>query len=175
MGLLEGEKNRALVWGIVPPAPATAIPLSGSDVKSLLQATDLANLLTLVQQVFAAHGISPVPPVIPVGGGRSTFLLNLPSTSANFSDALSLVRNGRKVLLRVQDTKPATFFAGQRFPVTLSLLSTSLGGTTVTGAIPSTAFPRTDFTVGQLPVALTAKDFNNDGQTDLAVVNQQDN
>ncbi|HWT87776.1 MAG TPA: FG-GAP-like repeat-containing protein [Candidatus Angelobacter sp.] len=173
--LLEVDKNRALDLGLVPPTTASAIPLSGSDVKSLLQATDLANLLTLVQQVFAAHGISPVPPVIPVGGGRSTFLLNLPSTSANFSDALSLVRNGRKVLLRVQDTKPATFFAGQRFPVTLSLLSTSLGGTTVTGAIPSTVFPRTDFTVGQVPVALAAQDFNNDSQKDLAVVNQQDN
>jgi len=173
--LLEVDKNRALDLGLVPPTTASAIPLSSSDVKSLLQATDLANLLTLVQQVFAAHGISPVPPVIPVGGGRSTFLLNLPSTSANFSDALSLVRNGRKVLLRVQDTKPATFFIGQRFPVTLSLLSTSLGGTTVVGAIPSTVFPRTDFTVGQVPVAVAAHDFNNDNQTDLAVVNQQDN
>src|SRR2546430_15725236 len=173
--LLEVDKNRALDLGIVPPTTASAIPLSSSDVKSLLQATDLANLLTLVQQVFAAHGISPVPPVIPVGGGRSTFLLNLPGTSANFSDALSLVRNGRKVLLRVQDTKPATFFIGQRFPVTLSLLSTSLGGNTVAGANPSTGFPRTEFTVGQVPVALPAQDFNNGNQKDLAVVNQQDN
>jgi len=173
--LLEVDKNRAVDLGLVPPTTVSAIPLSTSDVKALLQATDLANLLTLVQQVFAAHGISPVPPVIPVGGGRSTFLLNLPGTSANFSDALSLVKNGRKVLLRVQDTKPATFFIGSRFPVTLSLLSASLGGTTVTGAIPSTVFPRTDFTVGNLPVALAAQDFNSDGQTDLAVVNQQDN
>jgi hypothetical protein len=173
--LLEVDKNRALDLGIVPPTTARAIPLSTSDVKALLQATDLANLLTLVQQVFAAHGISPVPPLIPVGGGRSTFLLNLPGTSANFSDALSLVKNGRKVLLRVQDTKPATFFIGQRFPVTLSLLSASLGGTTVTGAIPSTVFPRTDFDVGQVPVAIAAKDFNNDAQADLAVVNQKDN
>ena len=173
--LLEVDKNRALDLGIVPPTTASAIPLSTSDVKALLQATDLANLLTLVQQVFAAHGISPVPPVIPVGGGRSTFLLSLPGTSANFSDALSLVKSGRKVLLRVQDTKPATFFIGTRFPVTLSLLSTSLGGTTVKGAIPSAVFPRTDFNVGQIPVAVVAQDFNNDSQKDLAVVNQQDN
>src|SRR5579859_687593 len=173
--LLEVDKNRALDLGIVPPTTARAIPLSGSDVKSLLQATDLANLLTLVQQVFAAHGISPVPPVIPVGGGRSTFLLNLPGTSANFSDALSLVKNGREVLLRVQDTKPATFFIGQRFPVTLSLLSSSIGNTAVAGAIPSTVFPRTDFNVGQIPVAVVAADFNNDLQSDLAVANQQDN
>jgi len=118
---------------------------------------DLANLLTLVQQVFAAHGISPVPPVIPVGGGRSTFLLNLPGTSANFSDALSLVRNGRKVLLRVQDTKPATFLSAA-VPRYIVATFHELGGTTVAGAIPSTVFPRTDFTVGQVPVALAAQD-----------------
>src|SRR5262249_8402478 len=135
----------------------------------------LANLLTLVQQIFAAHGISPVPPVIPVGGGRSTFLPNLPGTSANFSDALSLVKSGRQVFMRVQDTKPATFFVGQRFPVTLSLLSPSLGGTAVAGAIPSTVFPRTDFNVGKVPVALVAADLNNDAKPDLAVANQQDN
>jgi hypothetical protein len=173
--LLEVDKNKALNLGIVPPTNAQAFSLSSSDVKLLQQATDMANLLTLVQQVFAAQGITSVPPVIPVGGGRSTFLLNLPSTSANFSDALSLVKTGREVLMRVQDTKPATLFIGQRFPVTLSLLSTSLGGTTVTGAIPSTIFPRTDFTVGQTPVAVAAKDFDNDGLNDIAVANQQDN
>lgn len=173
--LLEVDKNKALNLGLVPPTTARAIPLSTADVKSLLQATDLANLLSLVQQVFAAHGISPVPPVIPVGGGRSTFLLNLPGTSANFSDALSLVKSGRQVFMRVQDAKPATFFVGQRFPVTLSLLSTSLGGTAVAGAIPSTVFPRTDFNVGQIPVAVAAGDFNNDAKPDLAVANQQDN
>jgi type II secretory pathway component GspD/PulD (secretin) len=173
--LLEVDKSKALDLGIVPPTGARAFALSSSDVKKLQQATDLANLLTLVQQVFAAQGVTSVPPVIPVGGGRSTFLLSLPSTSANFSDALSLVKTGREVLMRVQDTKPATFFVGQRFPVTLSLLSTSLGGTTVTGAIPSTVFPRTDFTVGQTPVAVAARDFNNDALNDIAVANQQDN
>lgn len=173
--LLEVDKNKALNLGIVPPTNATAYALSSSDVKLLQQATSLANLLTLVNQVFTAKGITPAPPVIPVGGGKSTYLLTLPSTSANFSDALSLVKTGREVLMRVQDTKPATFFIGQRFPVTLSLLSTSLGGTTVTGAIPSTIFPRTDFNVGQTPVAVAAQDFDNDTLNDLAVVNQQDN
>src|SRR5262249_50777809 len=143
--LLEVDKNKARNLGIVPPTKAQAFAISSGDVKRLKQATDFANLLTLVQQIFAAQGITSIPPVILVGGGRSTFLLNLPGTTANFSEALSLVKTGREVLMRVQDTKPATFFAGQRFPVTLSLLSTSLGGTTVGGAIPSTVFPRTDF------------------------------
>ncbi len=173
--LLEVDRNKAMNLGLMPPTRAQAFALSTSDVKLLQQATDLANLLSLLQQVFAAQGISPVPPVIPVGGGRSTYLLNLPGTSANFADALSLVKSGREVLMRVQDTKPATFFIGQRFPVTLSLLSTSLGGTTVGGTIPSTVFPRTDFNVGQTPVAVAAGDFTNDGLNDLAVANQQDN
>jgi tetratricopeptide (TPR) repeat protein len=173
--LLEVDRNKAINLGLVPPTKAQAFALSSSDVKLLEQATDFANLLTLLQQVFAAKGITSAPPVIPVGGGRSTFLLNLPGTSANFSDALSLVKTGREVLMRVQDTKPATLFIGQRFPVTLSLLSTSLGGTTIGGAIPSTVFPRTDFNVGQVPVAVTAGDFTNDGRNDLAVANQQDN
>jgi len=173
--LLEVDKNKARNLGIVPPTKAQAFSVSWSDVKLLEQATDFANLLTLLNQVFAAQGVSPVPPVIPVGGGRSTYLLNLPGTSANFSDALSLVKSGREVLMRVQDAKPATFFSGQRFPVTLSLLSTSLSGTTVGGAIPSTVFPRTDFNVGKVPVAVAAGDFTNDGLNDLAVVNQADN
>jgi len=174
--LFEVDKNKAMDLGIVPPTKAQAFAIPSNDVKLLEQATDLANLLTLVQQVFAAQGgAGSLPPVIPVGGGKSTFLLNLPGTTANFSDALSLVKTGREVLMRVQDAKPATFFAGQRFPVTLSLLSTSLGGTTVGGAIPSTVFPRTDFNVGQVPVAVAAGDFTNDGLNDLAVVNQTDN
>ncbi|GAC1632344.1 MAG: hypothetical protein NVS9B14_05480 [Candidatus Acidiferrum sp.] len=173
--LLEVDKNKALNLGLVPPTKAQAFALSSNDVKLLEKATDLANLLTLVQQVFAAQGITSIPPVVPVGGGKSTFLLSLPGTTANFADALSLVKSGRQVFMRVQDTKPATFFVGQRFPVTLSLLSTSLGGKAVGGAIPSTVFPRTDFNVGQVPVAVATGDFNNDAKLDLAVANQQDN
>jgi hypothetical protein len=54
------------------------------------------------------------------------------------------------------------------------LLSTSLGGTTVGGAVTSTTFARTDFAVGQNPVAVVAQDFNNDAKPDLAVVNKAD-
>jgi Flp pilus assembly secretin CpaC len=173
--LLEVDKNKARTLGVTPPSNVQAFPLNSDDVNQLEQATDLTNLLTLISQIFTARGITASSTdVLPVGGGRSTFLLTMPGASATFSDALSLVKSGRQILLRAQDGKPATFFVGQRYPVTLSLLSTSLGGTTVGGAVTSTVFARTDFAVGQNPVAVVAQDFNNDSKPDLAVVNQTD-
>jgi Flp pilus assembly secretin CpaC len=173
--LLEVDRNAARTLGITPPSSVQAIPLNANDVAQLEQATDLTNLLTLVSQIFTARGITASPTdVLPVGGGKSTFLLTMPNASATFSNGLSLVKSGREILMRAQDGKAATFFVGQRYPVTLSLLSTSLGGTTLGGAVTSTTFARTDFAVGQLPVAVVAQDFNNDAKLDLAVANQTD-
>lgn len=174
--LLEVDTNTARKLGILPPSQTQAIGLSGRDIQQLQKATTLQNLVTTLQQIFNARGIStPATSVIPVGGGKSTYLLGLPSATASFSEALSLVRSGREILLRSENGKPATFFVGTRFPVTLSLLSASLGGTVVGGTPTGTIFPRTDFNVGAVPVALTADDFNNDGLRDLAVANTQDN
>src|ERR1700756_4449819 len=173
--LLEVDRNASRALGITPPANVQAFPLNTRDVAQLEQATDITNLLSLVAQVFTAHGITASPTdVLPVGGGKSTFLLTMPSASATFSNALSVVKSGRQILMRAQDGKAATFFVGQRFPVTLSLLSTSLGGTSVGSAVTSTVFARTDFPVGNHPVAVVAQDFNNDALLGVAVVNQAD-
>jgi Flp pilus assembly secretin CpaC len=174
--LLEVDSTLARSLGITPPSTITAIPLSTSSLALLQTATNLSNLLTLISQVFTAQGVSASPTnVYPVGGGRSTFLLTMPSVTANFSEALSLVKSGQEVLMRAQDGKPATLFVGERYPVTLSLLSTSLGSTTIGPATTPTTFARTDFAVGMTPVAVVAQDFNNDARRDLAVANQGDN
>jgi len=174
--VLEVDGTLARNLGITPPSSIEAIPLSTQSLAVLQTATNLANLLTLLSQVFTAQGISASPTdVYPVGGGRSTYLLTMPSATANFSEALSLVKSGQQALMRAQDGKPATLFVGERFPVTLSLLSTSLGSTTVGPATTPTTFARTDFAVGMNPVAVVAQDFNNDTLRDLAVVNQGDN
>jgi Flp pilus assembly secretin CpaC len=174
--LLEVDRSKGRTLGVTPPTSTQAIPLNSQDLAQLSQATDLKNLLTLLSQVFQGQGITASPTnVFPVGGGKSTYLLTMPSATANFSEALSLVKSGREVFLRAQDAKPATFFVGERFPVTLSLLSTSLGNTTVSGAVTSTTFARTDFAVGANPVAVVAQDFTNDSQKDLAVANHDDN
>ncbi len=173
--MLEVDRNYARKLGVTPPASVQLIPLNSKVVQQLEAATDINNLLTLVAQVFTSQGITASPTdVFPVGGGKSTFLLTMPSASATFSNGLSLVKSGREVLLRAQDGKPATFFVGQRFPVTLSLLSTSLGGTIIGGAVTSTVFAETNFAVGNNPVAVVAEDFNNDLKKDIAVVNQGD-
>jgi len=174
--LLEVDRNKARILGITPPASEQLIGLNSADLDKLKSSTTLTNLLTNIQQVFAGKGFSGIPAVIPIGGGLSTFLLTLPSGAANFSDSLSLVQSGRQVLLRAQDGKPASFFVGDRFPITLSLLSGSLGaGGALTGVPGSTIFPETNFTVGKNPVALVAGNFNAGTLPELAAANRKDN
>jgi tetratricopeptide (TPR) repeat protein len=169
--LLEVDRNKARALGITPPSSAKLISLNTSDLNLLKSSTTLTNLLTNIQQVFAGKGFSSIPAVIPVGGGLSTFLLTLPTATANFSDSLSLVQSGRQVLLRAQDGKPATFFVGDRFPITLSLLSGSLSNNIAGVGLPaSTIFPQTSFIVGANPSALVANSFTGGTLADLAVV-----
>jgi type II secretory pathway component GspD/PulD (secretin) len=185
--LLEVDRDKSRNLGITPPSSAQAFLISPNDIAALSKATDLANALTILGQLFSAKGLSSVPGFTLFGGGNSTFLLTLPSVAANFSDALTLVRSGRQVLLRAQDGKPATFFVGDRFPITLSLLSGSLGtgtgastGTSnpnaILGSLPTaTSFPETTFNVGNNPVALAAATYSGGTLPDLAVVNANDN
>jgi Flp pilus assembly secretin CpaC len=185
--LLEVDRDKSRKLGITPPSSAQAFLISPNDISALSKASDIANALTILGQLFSAKGLSSIPGFTLFGGGNSTFLLTLPSVAANFSDALTLVRSGRQVLLRAQDGKPATFFVGDRYPITLSLLSGSLGtgtgastGTSnpnaILGSLPaSTSFPETSFTVGNNPVALAAAAYSGGTLPDLAVVNSNDN
>jgi Flp pilus assembly secretin CpaC len=181
--LLEVDRDAARKLGVQFPSSAKLFAIDPNILSQLRQAKDLNALLTLLAGVFGAATTggafslaSVVPPFIAVGGGKSTLLLTLPGTAAQFSDALTTVQSGREVLLRAQDNKPATFFVGDRFPVTLSLLSGSIGGgLTANPGGATTAFPSTAYNVGTGPVALVAADFQNNGLLDLAVVNEIDN
>jgi hypothetical protein len=181
--LLEVDRDTARKLGIETPSKAQLFTIPPNLISQLTQANSLSALQTLLAGIFGsgsggATSISSlVPQIIAVGGGKTTFLLTLPGAAADFSDALSLVHSGRQVLLRAQDGKPATFFVGDRFPVTLSLLS----GSTATSAFTpnpggaSNPFPSTSYAAGVDPVALVAADFLNNGLVDLAAVNELDN
>ena len=183
--LLEVDRDAARRLGVQFPSSAKLFAIDPNILSQLRQAKDLSALLSLLAGVFGAAATggafnlsSVIPPIVAVGGGKSTLLLTLPGTAAQFSDALTTVQSGRQVLLRAQDNKPATFFVGDRFPVTLSLLSGSIGGGGGLRANPGAAanpFPSTSYNVGEGPVALVAGDFENNGLLDLAVVNEIDN
>ena len=172
--LLEVDRDKASQLGITVPSSTQLIPLTPSDLAKLKSSTDLTNLLTNLEQFLAAKGISDTS-VIPVGGGRSTFLLTAPGTALNLSDPSSVIQSARQILLRAQDGKPAAFFVGTRYPVTLSQLSSSASGGGGTSAPSGTTFPETSFAVGKNPSALVANTFTGGTLPDLAVVNRDDN
>ncbi len=185
--ILEVNRNKARALGILPPPSTELISLSPGLIAQLRAAQDITTLVTLLASIFGNGGTSTsagtslsslIPQVALVGGGKTTFLLTLPTVAAQFSDALTLVHSGNQVLLRAQDGKPATFFVGDRYPITLSLLSNSLGPSTAATSVPgisNSILPSTSYNVGVGPVALTSADFRNIGEQDLAVVNELDN
>jgi Flp pilus assembly secretin CpaC/tetratricopeptide (TPR) repeat protein len=182
--LLEVDRNAAEKLGITPPSKLTMYSVPPNLATALRAAPTLTALLTLLTQIFgtsASGGVtslaSAIPPIIAIGGGRSTFLLSLPSASADFSESLSLVQSGEQVLIRAEDGKPATFFSGERYPITLSLLSASLGAANFTPNPGGTGvtIPSQQFTVGQGPVSMVTADFRAIGAQDLAVLNEIDN
>src|SRR5712691_2992927 len=156
--ILEVSRNAARRLGITPPSTGRLITISPSDVQALQQAQTTASLIAIAQRVFGAS----VPPVIVIGGGRTIFLANLPGAAADFAETLNLVRSGRRVLLRAEDGQPATFFIGDRFPVALALLGSSLVSPQLIAA-NQVAFPRNDFAAG---------DFRGIGRADLAIANR---
>jgi Flp pilus assembly secretin CpaC len=185
--ILEVDRNKARTLGILPPPSTELISLSTGIISQLQAAKDIGTLVTLLASIFGNGGTaasagtslgSLIPPVARVGGGNTTFLLTMPTFAAQFSDALTLVHSGTQVLLRAQDGKPASFFVGDRYPVTLSLLSGSLGASTPATSIGGTTgsiLPSASYNVGIGPIALTSADIRNLGLLDLAVVNEIDN
>ena len=193
--ILEVDRNQARQLGIVPPQTARVFTLSEQQIQQAQQSFE--GLVQVISQVFglptSLSGLSPsqissllssgqvglgslLPPLVAFGGGRTTFLATLPGAAANYSQLLSLVRHGRRILLRAQDGQPATFFVGDRIPVSLATFSPSFAGTGagVPGVI-STNFPTTNFAAGNAPAFVASSSLRNNGTADLIVANSMDN
>jgi len=192
--VLEVDRNLAQKLGIVPPSSAQVLTISPTEVAQAQQSVQgLVNIITqLFGQPSAIAGLqlgqieallgsgqlsaaALVPPVVAFGGGRTTFLATLPGATANFAETLSLVKSGQHILLRAEDGQPASFFVGERFPVSLAGLSPSFGQAAQVPVVSSSNFPRADLATGTTPVALALGDFNGDNRADLAVANQASN
>ncbi|HEV2615050.1 MAG TPA: FG-GAP-like repeat-containing protein [Candidatus Acidoferrales bacterium] len=192
--ILEVDRNAASQIGITPPTSASTFSLTPQQIQTAQ--SGIAGLVEVIQQLFgptsALSGLggnqiasligsgqagiaSLIPPLIALGGGRTTFLATLPGAAAAFSNTLSVIKSGKRVLLRAEDAKPVTFFVGDRVPIALAQFSSSLTSPTFIPAVSSDLFPRTDIATGRNPVAIVVSDFNADNKIDLANANHDDN
>jgi hypothetical protein len=189
--VLEVDRNYARQLGLTPPETGQVYPVSSLMAQ---QAQSLTGLVTVLEQIFGTpsslSGLTPtqiaaelasgqISPAIfgaavLFGGGNTRFLATLPGTEANFAEMLSLVRQGQRILLRAKDGQPATFFVGERFPVSLGQYSSSLGSTTGS-IVTSSNLQITDLATGNSPAFVTAGNLRNQGIQDLIVSNFADN
>ncbi len=169
--ILEVDRNFARQLGITPPQTAQVFSINEQEVQEA-EASE-SGLIDVIEQIFGTLN----PEVIAFGGGETTFLATLPGASANFGEMLSLVRAGRRILLRAQDGQPATFFVGDRVPVSLSSFSASLTpGSNVTSPSTSTVAPIINYATGNTPNFITSAVLRTDSSIyDLIVANSADN
>jgi type II secretory pathway component GspD/PulD (secretin) len=186
---LEVDRDRSQTLGVTPPTSGRVFTLSPADVREAQQSTEA--LLRVIQRIFGqsssignlsqaelaarlASGqvgaASLLPPLIAFGGGKTIFLATLPGAAANFAETLSLVQRARRVLLRAEDGQPATFFVGDRVPISFSVLTAGVIGTQIIPGIQ-----KADFATGLGPLSVAAGDFNGDGKADLVTANSASN
>ncbi|MFZ0617207.1 MAG: FG-GAP-like repeat-containing protein [Candidatus Acidiferrales bacterium] len=177
--VLQVDRTSARQMGITPPQGATVYSISKQQIEQAENSTE--GLVSVLAAIFGAtaSGTPNVPALVAFGGGASTFLATMPNASASLSSMLSLVRSGRRILLRAQDGQPATFFVGDRIPVSLAQFSASLGAPS--GSIGGTIgqdFPVTNLTTGNEPQAVATGITHNSASgsstnEDLVVANFQ--
>jgi type II secretory pathway component GspD/PulD (secretin) len=194
--ILDVDRAFSRNLGITPPTSITAYDITKQDVQEAESSTE--GLVGVISQIFglgssmsslsgsqlaglvnegSLSAASLLPPLIAFGGGQTTFLSTLPGAVANFSEMLSLVRSGQRILIRAEDGQPATFFVGERYPVTLGQYSSSLGTSTNIPAVSTDSFPTSSYDTGTSPVAVATGGFDSNNSADgvdLAIVNQGD-
>jgi Flp pilus assembly secretin CpaC len=180
--ILELDRTNATQLGITPPTTSSVFALTLPEIRQLQAAQNNGTLIQILQSIFGSSAVSSatgsaLPALIAFGGGKTIFLATMPGVTANFGTTLSTVHSARRILLRAQDGKPATFFVGDRYPISLALLSSDLNSTSTALAaalLSGLTLPRTDYNTGKGPISVAIADFNKDGHPDLVVANQTD-
>lgn len=193
MEILEVDRSFARQIGITPPQSTHVYSIASGLLGS---GNSAQQIISTLEQIFgtpsALSGLTPaqiaaelasgqlnlnsiLPPLVAFGGGSSLFFATLPGAAANLSQTLSLVRSGRRVLLRAQDGQAATFFVGERYPVSLAQYSSSLTSNINTAGLSPENFPISTLTTGVAPSFVASASLRNNGIQDLIVANTSDN
>jgi type II secretory pathway component GspD/PulD (secretin) len=172
--ILEVDRTASLNLGITPPQSSQVFTVSSQQIQQAAASEE--GLIDVIEQVLGTS----TPNVIAFGGGATTFFATLPGASANFAQMLSLVRQGRRILLRAQDGQPATFFVGDRIPVSLSTFSPSLLNGSLSSTTGAIANPLVNYATGNSPsfiaTSILRANSSIDGTfNDLIVANSADN
>jgi Bacterial type II and III secretion system protein/FG-GAP-like repeat len=173
--VIEVDKDHERNLGIVGPQSAHIFSIPTNVVSELTNGT--TSFATIITQVF---GSSSLPAFLAFGGGLTTYLYTIPDAVLNFSNFLSTVRAGRRMLLRAEDGHAATFFLGQRFPVSLAQFSSSLGssaGTSIVssgGSLSASDLGISFLSSGNGPDFVATADLNGDGFQDVIAANFTD-
>jgi hypothetical protein len=173
--VIEVDKDHERNLGIVGPQSAHLYSIPTNVVSELTNGT--TSFATVITQIF---GTSSLPAFLAFGGGLTTFLYTLPDAVLNFSNFLSTVRSGRRMLLRAEDGHAATFFLGERFPVSLAQFSSSLGSSAGTstvssgGSLTAADLGISFLSTGNNPDYVATADLNGDGFQDVIAANFTD-
>jgi len=174
--LLEVDKDAMTGLGIATPTSASVVPLTSAEIAAVQNASTPQALLSVIQNIFgttagggALGGL--LPPLVAFGGGSSIFFSTLANTQANFSQTYSFVHSAQRILLRARDNQIATFFVGDHYPVTLSLLSSNLATTALTEG----SLLQNTLAAGTAPSAVITTSLRGNGIADLIATNQGDN
>ncbi len=193
--ILEVNRQQAQDLGILPPQTTKLYSLTKQEIQTA--ESGLAGLISVIQQVFGTPsslaGLTNsqiaglvgggqlglgglLPPLYAFGGGGSTIIGTLPGFTANFSSTLSAVRNGQHIKLRAEDGRPATFFVGNRVPVSLAQYSASLGSSNNIQGLTPGGFTTSTLTTGTAPsgIANGVLRTASASSTDLLVTNFSD-
>lgn len=130
--VLEVDSDKARSLGILPPDLAVLVHIGAGILPTDNALEFLRVLRELVDQgvlprVLLSDRFDLTQGVgfVGLGKGRTQFLANLPGANFSFSDILLTTRSLRRVTLRATSGEEATFFAGERFPVTFTTFSSS--------------------------------------------------
>lgn len=167
--ILEVDSTSARQLGITPPQSAQIFTLSSQQIQEAAASEE--GLINVIEQVVASGGTANV---IAFGGGLTTYFATLPGLTADFAQMLSLVRTGRRILLRAEDGRPATFFVGDRIPVSLQSFSASLVDSS--GSATPINNPLANYPTGNSPsFVTTAVLIGGSSFNDLMIANSADN